>query len=144
MSRIDECKLVNLDRIENPEGNLSPLYGGIHVPFPIKRVFYLYDVPGGAERGGHAHWELQQFIVAASGAFAVTLDDGENRRTAALDRSYYGLYVPSMVWTQLTSFCSGAICLVFASMAYDESDYIRDYQDFTKAVRSSADEVNAS
>ena len=110
MSSVDECKLVNLEKIEMREGNLSPLYGGVDVPFEIKRVFYLYDVPGGAERGGHAHRVLEQFIVAASGAFEVMLDDGQNRRTVSLDRSYYGLYVPSMIWTQVTGFCTGAIC----------------------------------
>jgi hypothetical protein len=138
MSRIDECRLVNFDRIENPEGNLSPLYGGVHVPFAIKRVFYLYDVPGGADRGAHAHRELQQLIVAASGSFAVVLDDGQSRRTVSLDRSYYGLYVPNMIWAQVTGFCTGAVCLVFASLTYDESDYIRDYQEFLATVHSSA------
>ncbi|BBY36622.1 hypothetical protein MMAN_07560 [Mycobacterium mantenii] len=136
MSRVDECKLVDLERIESSSGNLSPLYGGVHVPFAIKRVYYLYDVPGGAERGGHAHRELQQLIVAASGSFAVTLDDGENQRTVSLDRSYYGLYLPSMIWREITGFCTGAICLVFASLPYDEGDYIRDYEDFLSAARS--------
>jgi len=140
VSRIDECRLVNLERIEDPRarGNLSPLYGGIHVPFAIKRVFYLYDVPGGADRGAHAHRGLEQLIVAVSGAFSVTLDDGQCQRTVSLDRSYYGLYVPSMIWSAVTSFCSGAVCLVFASLAYDESDYIRDYQEFLATVRSPA------
>ncbi len=138
MTRLDACEIVNLEKIDNPEGSLSPLYGGLHVPFEIERVFYLYDVPGGAERGGHAHRALQQFIVAASGSFSVTLDDGkESRRTVTLNRSYNGLYVPSMIWTQLTNFCSGAICLVFASMTYDESDYIRDYHEFTARVGAS-------
>jgi WxcM-like, C-terminal len=138
VSSVDECRLVNLEKIEMPEGNLSPLYGGVNVPFEIKRVFYLYDVPGGAERGGHAHRVLQQFIVAASGSFAVMLDDGRNRRTVSLDRSYYGLYVPSMIWTQVTGFCTGAISLVFASLAYEESDYIRDYDEFITTARSAA------
>jgi WxcM-like, C-terminal len=138
MSRVDECRLVNLEKIESPNGNLSPLYGGVHVPFEIKRVFYLYDVPGGAERGGHAHRVLQQFIVAASGSFAVMLDDGRSQRTVSLDRSYHGLYVPSMIWTQVTGFCTGAISLVFASLAYEESDYIRDYEDFITTARSAA------
>jgi hypothetical protein len=138
VSSVDECRLVNLEKIEMPEGNLSPLYGGVNVPFEIKRVFYLYDVPGGAERGGHAHRVLQQFIVAASGSFAVMLDDGQSRRTVSLDRSYYGLYVPNMIWTQVTGFCTGAISLVFASLAYEESDYIRDYDEFITAARSGA------
>ena len=138
MSRVDECRLVNLEKIERPQGNLSPLYGGVHVPFAIKRVYYLYDVPGGAERGGHAHRTLQQLIVAASGSFAVTLDDGQSRRTVSLDRSYYGLYLPNLIWRELAAFCTGAVCLVFASLAYDECDYIRDYQEFLATVRSPA------
>lgn len=143
MSRVDECKLVDLERIESSSGSLSPLYGGVHVPFAIKRVYYLYDVPGGAERGGHAHRDLQQLIVAASGSFAVTLDDGQNQRTVSLDRSYYGLYLPSMIWREITSFCTGAICLVFASLPYDERDYIRNYEEYLAAVRSPSDAGNA-
>ncbi len=135
MSLVDDCRLVNLEKIESPLGNLSPLYGGEHVPFAIKRVYYLYDVPGGAERGGHAHLALQQLIVAATGSFAVTLDDGRSRRTITLNRSYCGLYVPRLIWRELTDFCTGAVCLVFASLAYDEDDYIRDYQEFLSAVR---------
>ena len=138
MSLVDDCRLVTLERIESPLGSLSPLYGGVHVPFAIKRVYYLYDVPGGAERGGHAHLALQQLIVAATGSFAVTLDDGRSRRSITLNRSYYGLYVPRLIWREITDFCTGAVCLVFASLAYDESDYIRNYQDFLTKVRSPA------
>lgn len=138
MSRVEDCKLVELAKIEMPEGNLSPLYGGNDVPFPFKRIFYLYDVPGGAERGGHAHRVVQQFIVAASGAFSVRLDDGENYKTISLDRSYYGLYIPSMIWAQVVDFCTGAICLVFASMPYEESDYIRNYDVFLSLAQESA------
>ena len=138
MSSVDDCKLVDLEKIEMTEGNLSPLYGGVQVPFAIKRVFYLYDIPGGADRGAHAHRALKQFIVAASGAFTVTLDDGQSKRTVSLNRSYSGLYVPSLIWTEVAGFCTGAICLVFASLAYDEPDYIRDYQEFLAAVRSPA------
>jgi WxcM-like, C-terminal len=134
MSRVEDCKLIQLEKFEDRRGNLSPLYGEDHVPFAIQRVFYLYDVPGGADRGGHAHWALQQMIVAASGAFSVTIDDGRSRRTISLDRSYYGLYVPNLIWTKITSFCTGAICLVFASLPYDESDYIRDYAEFLAVV----------
>jgi len=136
MSSIDECRLISLEKFELPTGTLSPLYGDVHIPFAIKRAFYLYDVPGGAERGGHAHWALQQFVVAASGSFKVQIDDGQNRRTVSLDRSYHGLYVPSLIWTQLEGFCTGAVCLVFASMTYEEADYIRDYDGFLAAVRS--------
>ena len=138
MSHVDDCRLVNLEKIERPDGNLSPLYGGIHVPFPIKRVYYLYDVPGGAERGGHAHRRLQQLIVAASGSFKLTLDDGNNKRTVTLDRSYHGLYVPTMIWRDMTDFCTGAVYLAFVSLPYEESDYIRDYQEFLSLVRRPA------
>jgi hypothetical protein len=138
VNSVDDCRLVNLKKIERPEGNLSPLYGGVDVPFPIKRVYYLYDVPGGAERGGHAHRSLQQLIVAASGSFKLKLDDGQNRRTVTLDRSYYGLYVPTMIWREVTDFCTGAISLVFASLTYEESDYIRDYEEFITITRSAA------
>ncbi len=142
MSRLDECTLTKLKRMEGPNGSLSPLYSGVDIPFTIKRAYYLYDIPGGAERGGHAHRRLQQFVVAASGSFAITLDDGVGRRKISLDRSYYGLYLPSMIWREITDFCSGAICLVFASSPYDEADYIRDYQEFLDAVRGSADECD--
>ena len=138
MSSVDDCRLVDLEKIEMAEGSLSPLYGGVQVPFPIKRVFYLYDVPGGADRGAHAHRALQQLIVAASGAFTVTLDDGQSKRTVSLNRSYNGLYVPNLIWTEVADFCTGAICLVFASLAYDEPDYIRDYQEFLASVRGPA------
>ena len=136
MSRLDECRLVDLAKIERPQGNLSPLYGGIHVPFAIRRVYFLYDVPGGAERGGHAHRALEQFIVAACGSFTVTLDDGRGQKHVALNRSYYGLYVPRLIWRELVDFCTGAVCLVFASLPYDERDYIRDYQEFLASVRA--------
>jgi len=138
VSSVDDCRIVNLEKIEYPTGNLSPLYGGVHIPFPIKRVYYLYDVPGGADRGGHAHRRLQQLIVAASGAFKLTLDDGQSRRTVSLDRSHYGLYVPPMIWHDITDFCTGAVYLAFASLAYDESDYIRDYEEFITTARSAA------
>ncbi|OBH58716.1 FdtA/QdtA family cupin domain-containing protein [Mycobacterium sp. E2479] len=136
MSRIDDCRLVHLEKFESDQGNLTPLHGESHVPFAIKRVYYMYDLPGGSERGGHAHRSLQQLIVAATGSFAVTLDDGWSRRTVSLDRSYYGLYLPTMIWRELTGFCTGAICLVFASLPYDEDDYIRDYHEFLTTVRS--------
>lgn len=138
MSSVDDCRLVDLDRIEDPAGNLSPLYGGVHMPFAIKRVYYLYDVPGGADRGGHAHRALQQLIVAASGSFNLVLDDGRNKRTVTLNRSYYGLYVPPMIWRDMTEFCTGAIYLAFVSMPYEESDYIRDYQKFLSSVHAPA------
>ncbi len=136
MSRLDECRLMDLAKIERPQGNLSPLYGGIHVPFDIRRVYFLYDVPGGAERGGHAHRDLEQFIVAACGSFTVRLDDGHGKKQIALNRSYYGLYVPRFIWRELADFCTGAVCLVFASLHYDERDYIRDYEEYLTSVRT--------
>ena len=135
MSSVDECKLVNLDKIDGSQGSLSPIYSGVNIPFDIKRVYYLYDVPGGAQRGGHAHRALQQLLVAASGSFSVRLDDGYSRRSFLLNRSHLGLYVPSLVWRDIEDFCTGAVCLVFASLLYDEQDYIYDYQEFLTAVR---------
>ena len=112
------------------KGNLSVIEANNTIPFDIKRVYYLYDVPGGAERGGHAHKDLYQLIVAASGSFSVTLDDGKVKRTVVLNRPYQGLVVVPGIWRELTEFSSGAVCLVLASEKYDESDYIRDYQEF--------------
>jgi len=136
MSGVDECKLVNLDKIDGSQGSLSPIYSEVNIPFAIKRVYYLYDVPGGAQRGGHAHRALQQLFVAASGSFSVRLDDGYSRRSVMLNRSHLGLYVPSLVWRDIEDFCTGAVCLVFASLLYDEQDYIYDYQEFLTTVRS--------
>jgi hypothetical protein len=138
MSSVDDCRLIDLEKIEDLTGSLSPLYGQVDVPFAIKRVYYLYDVPGGADRGGHAHRALQQLIVAASGSFNLVLDDGRNKRTVTLNRSYYGLYVPPMIWRDMTEFCTGAIYLAFVSMPYEESDYIRDYQEFLSSVHTPA------
>jgi hypothetical protein len=131
-----DCGLVQLPRIEDPRGNLTFIEGGRHVPFDIRRVYYLYDVPGGADRGGHAHKQLRQLIVAASGSFDVTVDDGRTRRCFHLDRAFLGLYVPPMHWRELTNFSSGSICLVLASAPYDETDYLRDYPGFLAAVGS--------
>jgi hypothetical protein len=124
------CRIIDLPRINDPRGNLTFIEGGRHVPFDIKRTYYLYDVPGGAERGGHAHKELQQLIVAMSGSFDVILDDGRERKRFHLNRSYYGLYVCPMVWRELDNFSSGSVCLVLASNYYDEADYYRDYREF--------------
>lgn len=131
-----DCQLVDLPKIAEPRGNLTFIEGGRHVPFDIKRVYYLYDVPGGAERGGHAHKDLHQLIIAMSGSFDIVLDDGRQKKRMHLNRSYYGLYVCPMIWREMDNFSSGAVCLVLASNTYDESDYYRDYGDFLKAVSS--------
>ncbi len=128
--QLEKCKMVDLPKIGDPRGNLTFIEGGRHVPFDIRRVYYLYDVPGGAERGGHAHKDLHQLIIAMSGSFDVVLDDGKNKRRIHLNRSYNGLYVCPMIWRELDNFSSGSVCMVLASNHYDESDYYRDYQEF--------------
>ena len=133
---IQDCRIVELPKIHEPRGNLTFIEGERHVPFDIKRVYYLYDVPGGAERGGHAHRDLQQLIIAMSGSFDVVLDDGASRRRIHLNRSYQGLYVCSMIWRELDNFSSGSVCMVLASNLYDEADYYRDYADFIAALAS--------
>lgn len=132
--RLDKCKKTDLPRINDPRGNLTFIEGGRHVPFDIRRVYYLYDVPGGAERGGHAHKNLHQLIVAMSGSFDVHLDDGLNKKTIHLNRSYIGLYICPMIWREIDNFSSGAVCMVLASAPYDETDYYRDYPEFCKVA----------
>lgn len=127
---IHDCKLIDLRKIQDVRGNLTPIEGGVDVPFDIKRVYYLYDVPGGESRGAHAHKELYQLIVAASGSFSVTLDDGNEKRLFNLNRSYYGLLVVPGIWRDLDDFSSGAVLLCLASEHYDAVDYIRDYNAF--------------
>jgi hypothetical protein len=135
---ITACRIIDLPKISDPRGNLTFIESERHIPFEIKRVYYLYDVPGGAERGGHAHRELHQLIIAMSGSFDVILDDGYAKAKHHLNRSYYGLYVCPMIWRALDNFSSGSVCLVLASNFYDEFDYYRDYQDYVKAVRGRA------
>jgi len=127
---LDDCKQISLPKISDPRGNLSFIEGGQHIPFDIKRVYYLYDVPGGSDRGSHAHKSLHQFIVAMSGSFDVVLDDGKQKKRFHLNRSYSGLYVCPMMWRDLDNFSSGAVCMVLASTHYDPADYIRDYSQF--------------
>jgi hypothetical protein len=130
---ISECRLIDLPKIDRLAGNITPIEGGNHIPFDIARVYYMYDIPGGQTRGGHAHKRLEQLIVAAMGSFDVVLDDGRERRTFHLDRAYYGLYVPRMMWRELVNFSSGSVCLVLASLLYNEDEYIRNYNDFLGA-----------
>lgn len=132
--QIDECRWIELPKISDPRGNLTFVEGGNHIPFEIRRVYYLYDVPGGATRAAHGHKRLSQLMIAMSGSFDVTLDDGLNKRKFHLNRSYYGLYVPPMIWRDLDNFSSGSVCMVLASDVFDEADYFRDYQRFLDAA----------
>lgn len=132
-STVYDCTIIELDKHHSDrKGNISVVENSKDVPFDVKRTYYLYDVPGGESRGGHAHKELSQLIVAASGSFTVTLDDGNVKRTFTLNRPYQGLYIVPGIWRTLDDFSSGAVCLVLASQGYDEADYIRDYQEFLK------------
>jgi hypothetical protein len=131
-SSVYQCSIVELPKIHNRAGNITAIENQLHAPFDIKRVYYLYDVPGGEDRGGHGHRTLQQFIVAVSGAFDVKLDDGVNKKIVHLDRPYMGLHVIPGIWRELLNFSSGAICLVLASDLYTDADYIRDKDEFIK------------
>ncbi|HEX8284171.1 MAG TPA: FdtA/QdtA family cupin domain-containing protein [Pyrinomonadaceae bacterium] len=133
---LDLCRILELPRITDPRGNLTFIEGGRHVGFDIRRVYYLYDVPGGASRAGHGHRQLHQLMIAMSGSFDVHLDDGVTKRTFHLDRSYYGLYICPMIWRDIDNFSSGSVCMVLASDFFDESDYYREYADFLEAVKA--------
>lgn len=127
--------LIDLPKIADPRGNLTYLENDKHIPFKIQRVFYLYDVPGGECRAGHALKKCQQFVIAASGSFDVVLDDGLTKERYHMNRSYYGLYIPPLTWREIENFSSGSVCLVMASERYDEHDYYRDYESFRNAIR---------
>jgi len=134
---LNNCKILEFPIIHDARGNLTFIENNRHIPFDIKRVYYLYDVPGGAERAGHAHKTLQQIIIAMSGSFDILLDDGHEKKKLHLNRSYYGLYICPMIWRTIDNFSSGSVCLVLASDFYSEADYYRDYDEFLKAVRGS-------
>jgi hypothetical protein len=130
------CRLLDLPVIHDRRGNLTFVEGERHIPFEIRRVYYLYDVPGGESRAGHAHLELEQLFIAASGSFDLKLDDGTSKEVIALNRSYVGLYVPALRWREIDNFSSGAVCLVLASRPYEETDYFREYSEFAAAAAS--------
>jgi len=125
-----DCAILPLSKIHNRAGNITIVEGGYNLPFDVRRIYYLYDIPGGEDRGGHAHKELQQLIIAASGSFNVLLDDGMNKKIVTLNRPDYGVMVVPGIWRELFEFSSGAICLVLASQKYDKNDYIRNYDEF--------------
>ena len=133
-SGVRDCRIIDLPKIADPRGNLTFIEGENHLPFSFKRFFYLYDVPGGADRAGHALKTCHQFIIAMSGSFDVLLDDGRNRRRYHLNRSYYGLYIPPLIWREIDNFSSGSVCAVLASDRYNENDYFRDFPSFLEAV----------
>ena len=132
LSTIFDCNIIHLPKIYNPAGSITPVQNSTEIPFDVKRIFYLYDIPGGVDRGGHAHHTLEQFVIAASGSFDITIDDGHSKKTIQLNRPYMGLHIKPMIWDYMSNFSSGAIVLVLASGFYDELDYIRDYDAFKK------------
>ena len=132
---VSDCPVIELPKIENRSGNLTSIQNSIEIPFDIKRIFYLYDIPGGKNRGAHAHIECHQFLIAGSGSFDVLLDDGESKKTVTLNQPYKGLHIPPGIWASEVNFSSGSVCLVLASHKYDEEDYIRDYQEFLNYKR---------
>lgn len=131
-NKLSDCTLIDLPKIENRSGNITVIENNLDIPFEVKRIFYIYDIPGGESRGAHAHKECHQFLVSASGSFEVHLDDGINKKTVMLNQPYMGLNVPPGIWASEINFSSGAICLVMTSHKFNEDDYIRDYQDFLK------------
>ena len=133
---ISNCKIIDLPKINDPRGNLTFIEAGQHIPFEIKRVYYLYDVPGGATRAGHAHKQLHQLIIAMSGSFDITLDDGNKKQTYHLNRSYFGLYICPMIWRDIDNFSSGSVCMALASEHYNEADYYRNYEAFIQAIKT--------
>lgn len=133
---LDNVKILHLPKILDERGNLSFIEGGNHIPFKIERAYLIYDVPGGEIRGGHAYQELDEFIIALSGSFDVVLDDGNEKKTFSLNRSYYGLYVPKMIWRSLENFSTNSLCMILASEKYNEDNYLRDYDDFKNKINN--------
>ena len=131
----ENCRIIELPRINDPRGNLTFLEGNNHTPFPIRRTYWIYDVPGGEIRGGHSYRKLQEVIIAVSGSFDVVVDNGKQKQVFSLNRSYYGLYVPNMVWRDLENFSTNSLCLILASDMYDETDYIRNREEFAALKR---------
>jgi len=138
MTKLNDVRLIDIPKILDERGNLSFIEELHHIPFQIKRAYWIYDVPGGEVRGGHAYKTLHEFIVALSGSFDVVLDDGKNKKTFSLNRSYYGLYVPNMIWRSVENFSTNSLCMILASDNYDENDYVRDYEEFIKSNTSEA------
>ena len=132
---VSDCSVIELPKIENRSGNLTSIQNSIEILFDVKRIFYLYDIPGGKDRGAHAHLECHQFLIAGSGSFDVLLDDGKSKKLVSLNQPYKGLHIPPGIWASEVNFSSGSICLVLASHKYDEKDYIRDYQEFLNYKR---------
>ncbi len=132
LTDLDQCQIMDLPKVTSYQGSLTAVNNSLEIPFNIRRVYYLYDVPGGETRGGHAHHEIHQLIVCVSGSYDVLLDDGKRRRTLKLNRAHQGLYVPPMIWRELVNFSTGAICLVLASENYSEDEYIRDFSEFVQ------------
>lgn len=135
MNCLNDCRTIPLPKIHDDRGNLSFIEAGRPVPFVIQRTYWIYDVPGGEVRGGHAYKELQEFFVALSGSFDVVLDDGKERKVVSLNRSYFGLYVPNMIWRHLENFSTNSVCLIMASLPYSKEDYIRNYESYLDAIR---------
>ncbi len=130
MITVNDCRIIQLPRIIDSRGNLTFLESNRHIPLSISRVYWIYDVPGGEIRGGHSYKMLHEFIISLSGSFDIVLDDGKEKRTVQMNRSYFGLYVPNMIWRHIENFSTNAVCLIIASLPYDEKDYIRNYKEF--------------
>jgi dTDP-4-dehydrorhamnose 3,5-epimerase-like enzyme len=135
MASVHDCQILEFPRIQDPRGTLTPIENNRQIPFEIERVYYLYDVSGGASRAGHSHKQLRQVLIAISGSFDVHVDDGHERRVIHLNRPHQGLYIPRMIWREIDNFSSNAVCIALASLPYDESDYYRHYEDFARAVK---------